>query len=705
MDQFREGNVQQKAWSFKPSDLGLPAYLDQKAGTQHMLPQMAVSGYTTISPSGYSTWTRTRPVTMKLELSHIWGNHSLRVAADNRFMFRTGGGGGNTSGNFSFNNTYTRRDDDGNAPNSNLGQAWAAFILGVPSGMSVNTPDDYALFNRYHAWFVQDSWRLTPKLTLNLGLRNEYEGGITERYDRMITSFDPAAQLPITAAAQAAYATKPIPELPASQFRVVGGSLYAGSNGAPRSRSSGQLMWLPRVGAAYQVNSKTVVRAGYGIFYDTINVLNGGPDQSGYSRSTGTTLTTNFGQTWNPFFPSNANPANLGSPLADPFPVRADGTRFDAPTRAGLGLMAKAGRGFGFTDYNQDHAREQRWRIGIQRQIGQSWVIDLGYSGARADNFSIAHKLDFLPSQYWNLTAVRNDALASNLNSNVTNPFNIKNFASLQQNAPLIFQDMTTQSFFTSSTIRKSQLLRLFPQMNGLTNNTTSDGYNREHEFQLNVEKRFSQGFNLNFGYTAMKLRTADFYYYEWDQSPTERLSNNGRPQRIVGSGIFELPIGRGKRFLGALSRSADLLVGGWQMGATYEWQPGPLLGWGNIFYYGDNTGDILNVDRTFDHWFNTAGFERDARKAPTSFQARVFPTYVPGLRADMTNQWNVNLSKSIRFQERWNLQLRLDALNVSNRSQMAGPNTDPLSTNFGKVTSQTSATNRWIQVQARLTF
>jgi hypothetical protein len=705
MDQFREGSIQPTALSYKPSDIGLPAYLDQKAGAQHILPQMAVSGYTTISPSGYSTWTRTRPVTMKLEMSRIMRNHSLRAAIDTRYMYRTGGGGGNTSGNFSFNNTYTRRDDDGNAPNANLGQAWAAFILGVPSGASINTPDSYATFNPYYGWFVQDSWRVTPKLTMNLGLRTEWEGGITERYNRMIGGFDPNAQLPITAAAQAAYAANPIPELPASAFKVVGGSLYTGVNGTPRNLSKAALMWLPRIGVAYQLNSRTVVRGGYGIFYDTINVLDDGPDQSGFSRGTGTTMSTDFGRTWNPAFGTAASPANFKSPLIDPFPVRSDGTRFDAPTREALGLMAKVGRGFGFTDYNQDHAREQRWSVDLQRQFGGSLVIDVGYSGSRADGFRIGHKLDFLPQQYWNMTSTRNDALATNLNSNVPNPFQLKNFASLQQTAPLIYQDMSTQSFYTSSTIRKSQLLRMFPQMNGLTDNTTSSGYNRDHEFRLSVDKRFSHGFNFNFGYTAMKLRAADFYYYEWDQTPTERLSNNGRPQRVVGSGIYELPFGRGKKILGNIGRPLNLLIGGWQAGATYEWQPGPLLDWGNIYYYGSNTADIGDVNRTFDTWFNTANFERNTSKTPTSFQARVFPTRIDGVRADMTNQWNVNLAKNLRWNERFNMQLRLDALNVANRSQMSGPNTDPTSTNFGKITSQTSATNRWIQVQARVTF
>jgi hypothetical protein len=703
MDQFREGNIQPYALSFKASDIGLPTYVDQKAGGLDILPQMAVSGYTTISPSGISTWTRTRPFTSKLEVNHIRGRHSIRAAFDGRWMFRTGGGGGNTSGNFSFTNTYTRRDDDGNAPNSNLGQAWAAFILGIPSSLSINTPDNYAIYNPYYGFFVQDNWRVTPKLTLNLGLRGEYELGYTERYNRMIAGFDPNAALPIAAAAQAAYAAAPIPELSASSFKVQGGSLFAGVGSTPRNLSMNQLMWLPRLGAAYQLNSKTVIRGGYGVFYDTINVNNLSPDQSGFSRGTNPIVSTDFGQSWGIYGP-NASPANLKSILNDPFPVRADGTRFDVPTREALGLMAKVGRGWTFTDYNQEHSREQRWRIGIQRQIGQSLVIDAAYAGSRATDIPLNRKLDALPAQYWNTTSTRNDALATNLNSNVTNPFQLKNFASLAQSNPLVYQDMSTLAFYTSTTIRKSQLLRAFPQMNGLNNGTITNGTNRTREFQLSVDKRFSKGFNFNFGYTAQYLRAADFFYNEWDEAPTERVSNNGRPHRIVATGIFEFPFGKGKRFLGAAPKVVDLMFGGWQIAATYEYQPGPLLDFGNVYFYG-NIADIPKSDRTFDSWFNTANFERSNAKSPTSFQARVFPTRVDGVRADHTNQWNANMSKSLRLTEKVNMQLRFDALNVANRSQMAGPSTDPLSTNFGRVTSQTAAINRWLQVQARVQF
>ncbi len=627
------------------------------------------------------------------------------LAFDNGHPFRTGCGGGNTSGHFNFDRTYTRKDDDGNVPSSQLGLTLAAFALGIPSSMSVQTNDNYAMLTPYYGAFVQDTWRTTRKLTLNLGLRAEFEGGSTERYNRMIGGFNPTLTLPITSAAQAAYAANPIPELAAANFKVLGGALYPGSSGQPRELSKGQLMWLPRFGAAYQLNSKMVIRGGYGIYFDTVDVLNFGPDQSGYSRSTSTTVSTDAGTTW-PAFPAAANPANMNSPLVDPFPVRSNGTRFDVPTGSALDIMAKAGRGFSYTDYNQEHARQQRWRVSVQRQFGQSWVIDAAYSGSYSDRLPLAHQLDILPEQYWANGTARNDAIANNLNLNVTNPFRLANFAALQQSSPLVYQDMSTQGFYTSATIRKSTLLRVFPAMNGnLTNNVEPSGKASTQSIELNIEKRFSRGFNLNFGYTALKVRAADFYYYEWDAEPTWRTSNNGRPQRVVGSAIFEMPSAAGKRFRGNANPVLDLCIGGWRTASNYEYQPGPLLDWGNVFYYGSDISDINNVNRTFDTWFNTANFERTSAKGPNSFHRRVFPTRVPDLRADCTSQWNANMAKNIHMTERLNMQLRLDVLNVQNRSQMAGPSTDPFSTNFGKITSQTSATNRWLQVQARITF
>src|SRR5262249_33788117 len=151
------------------------------------------------------------------------------------------------------------------------------------------------------------------------------------------------------------------------------------------------------------------------------------------------------------------------------------------------------------------------------------------------------------------------------------------------------------------------------------------------------------------------------------------------------------LPFGKGRAF--AKSGIPRMLFGGFQVGVTYEWQPGPLLQFPNLFYYGD-LGDITSGSRTLDRWFNTDNFERVAAKAPANYQARVFPLQIDGLRADMTNQWNANLQRDFKIRERMVLQVRLEAMNLQNRSQFNGPVVNPTATNFGTVVAQTEATN-----------
>lgn len=694
---FQEGNILTPvALRYKPSDVGLPAYMDAKAGEAHALPIMQFAGYDTLGQT-VPAWTHYELLSTKANMLHIRGNHTLRGGIDIRGHRRNGGDPGITSGSFAFNNRFTSREDDGLTPAGSLGHSWAAFMMGVPSSATAETNATYALSNHYLGWYGQDNWRLSPRLTLTLGLRMEYEFGRKERYDRVIGYMDREAKLPITDLAQAAYARSPIPELAASAFSVRGGSVYPGQNGASRRLQDGELMWLPRLGASWQLAARTVLRGGYGIYYDTLNAQNQGPDQSGFSRATTNPISNDFGLTW-----LSGNPRAGISPLTDPFPVRSDGTRFDLPVGNALGLMAKTGLGWSFVDYDFRRPRQQRWRLDLQHQFGANVLVSVAYAGSYSDNVKVTQRLDALPAQYWATGNTRNDAVATNMNQNVPNPFLLSNFSSLQTSDPLVYQALASRGFFTSTTIRKNQLLRPFSAMNGLNQTATQLGAVKTHAFESSFQRRFARGFTFNAGYTALYERDRDFFFNEFDPMPSWRLTNAGVPHRFSATGIFELPFGKSK----ALARSGvwSALFGGWQVAATYEWQPGALLDWGNIFYSGD-PANINSGDRTLDRWFNTDNFERDPRRVPAAFHVRVFPQRVDGVRADGLNRMDANVQREFRLRESVAFQLRLDALNVANHSQFEPPNVDPTSTNFGRVTNNSSSTMRFLLIQARLKF
>ncbi|MBL8227548.1 MAG: TonB-dependent receptor [Bryobacterales bacterium] len=695
-------------YTIKPTDVGLPGYLDQKAGDRAILPEIAIDGYRGIGqPTPYLRIVQT--LQSRADVTHIRGSHTMRAGFDTRQYYRTGRDDSNSAGYFAFNTQFTRQSDDNVInPAGNLGHGWAAFALGMPSTLRVDTIDSFALNNPYFGWFAQDNWRVTPKLSLTLGLRMEYENGPTERYNRMLGWYDPSLRLPIADAAQAAYARSPIAELPAAQFKVQGGSVYPGVNGASRRLWNGELMFLPRLAAAYQLNSKTVLRAGFGLFYDTYNVLQRGINATGFSRSTNTVVTNDFGQTWNA-----GNPAAGISPLRDPFPVRFDGTRFDTPNRDALGAMQVVGRGFSYREpEGQRHARQARLRVGFQRQFGAHTVVEGGYSYANSGNVYITQNLNPLPERYWASGTVRNNDLATDMNRNLNNPFRIDNFTSLRTTNAAVYQDMTTNGFYTSPTIRKNQLLRPNPQMSSLNWADSPFGAVVTHSVEISLQRRFSKGFNLNAYYTGMRQRDRDIYLNEFDPEASWRLSNNSRPHRVSATGIWELPLGQGRRF--AQTGWKNALAGGWQIGGTYEYQPGPLLNWGNLFYYGDPE-NISPQGQTLDQWFTTSGvacgqtngtgFERCATRGPAAFHRRVFPTRLGDLRQASTNTWNANVLRDIRLKEQVTFQLRMDVINLFNRSEWDAPVQDPFSTNFGRITAVTSAQKRFIQIQGRIRF
>lgn len=698
MNHFREGNILSSvATGYKPSDVGLPSYMDQFAGDSHALPVMQFDGYDTLGQA-VPAWVNFTLASTRANLTHIRKSHTFTGGIDFRDHRRSGGDPGEINGRFRFRNTYTQREEDGLTVAANLGHSYAAFLMGLPSEASIATNATYVMSNPYIGWFAQDSWRVNSKLTLTYGLRMEYELGRQERYDRAIGWFDPTAKLPITDAAQAAYARNPVPELPASAFSVMGGSVYPGVNGAQRRLQQNEFMLLPRVGVTYSWDQKTVLRGGYGIYFDTLNAQNVGLDQSGFSRATNNPMTNNFGQTW-----LSGNPYAGVSPMTDPFPVRADGTRFDVPVGSAQGLLARTGIGWNYWDATVPRSRQQRWRVDLQRQFGKDIVASVGYVGTFSDRIRVQQRRDALPEQYWNTTEVRNNALASNLNQNVPNPFHIQNFASLAGTNPIEYQALASRGYFTSPTIPKHMLLRPFPHMNDVRAQSDTAGQVKTHSLEATLQRRFAAGFTLSMNYTGLYERDRLQYLNEFDPDPSWILTNAGVPHRFAATGIWELPFGKGRAFL--QGGVAGALLGGWQVAAAYELQPGALITWDRFFFYYGDPSEVNNGERTLDRWFNTDNFEKNAQRTPAAFQKRVFPWRIDGARADGLNRLDTNIQRDFRITERVTFQLRMDALNVVNRSQFEGPNTDPVSTNFGKVTNNTSSTMRFLLFQGRIRF
>ena len=178
------------------------------------------------------------------------------------------------------------------------------------------------------------------------------------------------------------------------------------------------------------------------------------------------------------------------------------------------------------------------------------------------------------------------------------------------------------------------------------------------------------------------------------------------RPQRVVVSGIYYLPVGRSRHYLANAPRALDYVVGGWTLGAIYQAESGAPLNWGNIIFTG-NLSDIAlsGSKRTVQEWFNVSAGFNTVTAQQLANNIRTFPNFLSSVRADGINNWDLSLYKGFQFHEKLNLELRAQASDALNHPQFSAPNTTPTSPAFGQVTSTVAAQQRVITVGARLKF
>ncbi|MDZ4802624.1 MAG: carboxypeptidase-like regulatory domain-containing protein [Bryobacteraceae bacterium] len=532
-----------------------------------------------------------------------------------------------------------------------VGAEIASLLLGIPGG-NAQRIGSFATQDKYWAGYFHDDWKATTKLTVNMGLRIEHESPVTERFNRSVTQFDPSVANPIAARAIANYARSPIPEVPVSAFRVNGGLTFAntGSNGREFWNGTG-LMWMPRIGIAYQIRPKTVLRTGYGLFYGSIGSFKSQANLAGFSQTTPVQATQDSGLSFI---------ANLNNPLPN---------GLLSPIGAGGGLETNLGQNISFFPKDRQMPYAQRWSFGLQQEVKGGFVIESSYVGNRGTNLQAIRDLNALPNQYLSTSPTRDQTAINYLAAAFPNPF----FGLNPQ--------------YTGNTSR-SQLLRPFPQFGNITYADPA-GYSWYHSLQSRIEKRFSQGYTLQISHTWSKAMEASQFLNAGDPMPYETLADIDRSHRLTASGIYELPFGKGRHFGAKMNKYSNFVVGGWQISGAYQLQSGQPIGWGNIQLIGDPNTLVLPSDqRNTDRWFNTSIFNRNSAEVLAS-NLRTFPFRFSNVRLDKQRRLDFSLNKSFPITEKVRMRFRGDVFNVENTPVLRGPNTDPVSGAFGRITAQ----------------
>jgi len=625
-----------------------------------VFPYVNVSPFTSLDANGSDMRWSAIIQSLNANFTKLRGQHSFHFGAEFRnFREFSDNYTSDVTPSLIFNSTYTRGPFSTSAAPT-IGGEIASFLLGVPGG-SMSRSGNYAQQENYWGLYIQDDIRVTRKLTVNLGVRYELETPMTERFNRSVAHFAYDQPSPIEAQARANY-TSPIPELPLSQFHLRGGLTFAGVDGNPRGLWIGEKNnFMPRIGLAYQFSQKTVLRAGYGLFFDTAGLAVNNAIQTGFSMSTPIQASMDSGLTY------VANTAN-------PFP-----NGLLAPLGSKGGLSTNLGQSISFFPGKMLNPYMQRWSFGFQQLLAGGFMADVSYVGNRGTRLPVTRSLNAIPAQYLSTSPVRDQKTIDYLNQSFPNP-------------------MAGTNSIYGANISRAGLLVPYPQF-GSVSVTEPIGYSWYHSMQVRVEKRFSKGYTVNLAYTLAKTMAANSFLNASDPRPYEQISDQDRLNRLTIGGIWELPFGRGKRFGAHMPAVLNFVAGGWQLNGMVQRQSGPPLAWGDVWTLFTGNPDNVRLsksERSVDRWFNVdAGFNRNSAQQLAS-NIRVSPTRFSNLRADGQARWDFSIFKNFKVTEKVNTQFRAECINAWNHPNLVAPNMSPTSSTFGQITDQ-DATRSWV--------
>jgi hypothetical protein len=678
-----EQNNSSLSQGFDITKLGFPQALKNEFELP-LFPRFDIAGYTSLGTQYFTVVDRANTThSLAASLSKVIGSHSIETGVDLRVIQGALFQAGWPSGQFTFDPGFTNGPD----PNAGLGNGngFASFLLGTYGSANASYDPHWMFSQHYYAFYIQDDIKVSQKLTVNAGLRYDYESPLSDRFNQL-SYIDLNATVPLQGVTpvDVGFGVGLRPQPP-----------YKGAAGFPGVNGQGKGVtlpvygnWGPRLGVAYSIDKKTVIRTGAGIVYPGTTADNSGnyPTIQGFNPLT---VGVDTADGFTPF--NNPNRAGL---LSNPYP---NGLRPVIGSKLGpLTSVGDSNTGFLRNDRQPSY---QQWNFGIQRELPDNLLIEAAYVGAHGvhlEDFAGA-QFNVLPDQYLSLGNALFDSLPN----------------------PFYGVVPSTSALGASNTITRKQLLLPYPYYTGLTGQAGHIATSSYNALQTKVEKRLSHGLSALFSYSFSKsLDNASTTDGPSSGSLGHQDFNNRRLDNSVSafdrthvanlSFIYELPFGRGKTFGSNLQTPVlSQLISGWQINGISTWATGlPLPMTCGICTFPANRADIVgdpgqgasgSAESRLNQYFNINAFAVNQ-----SFAYGTAPRYLGSVRGP--GQANVNFSviKDTTFMERYRVQFRAEFFNLFNRVEFGMPDTNFGDATFGVISTQSNIPR---QIQFGLKF
>lgn len=661
---------------FKSSTLGLPSFID---GNAPDFPEIQPQGYSALgAQSGLDNYFVPQTIyTMSSDFTKEKGRHNLAFGFSNFWSFLDGGHFANTVLPFQ---TITTAGPDPTQAIVGTGNGFASFLLGTGGGNDFTGLNQFpAMSKKFLGWYLQDGWKATSRLTVNLGLRYEIQTAPTERLNAQ-QYFNPTAVNPIS--------TKVGFSVP--------GELVFNSSSNQGLYNTNYKNFAPRVSAAYQLREKIVLRGGYGVFY-VPSYYNQGPN-IGYSQ--GTPWVTSLNGGLNPSSTLSGN-TTLGLPSAFPNgPIPVTGNSLGGLTDVGFGLNP-------VVYPNRKSSYVQQWMLGAQYSLTANDLFDLSYVG----NHGVHVLAQYLE---WNELPVSDLSMGNQLNALVPNPF----FGSITSSGCGLDQ----------KTIVQAQLLRPFPEYCSVTEAPPAVAGSTYNALQATYTHRWHGGLQLNVSYTYSKFMddaqgssgwafpgSGSNVRNSYDLARERSVDASDLTHSLVINHTYELPFGKGKPLGSNWSRPANEILGGWQLsgiltahsGLPISMTPASNNTVGAASYGFNQRPNIVPgvspvpQDQNIHDWINPAAF---SQAAPFTFGDA--PRFLSDLRAPKYFNWDLGIQKYWTIRENMRAQFRMEMFNAFNHPNFFVPDSnlgDVSNKSFGTITGAYPA--RSIQLAGKFYF